>query len=113
MKGEGMEDWKPRYSGPDRSGICICGHRWDDHHLGVVMNLPYYEKTGEEYVPQECEYFGFNEMGGMENKDGKWIEHCGRYRDSLEEPRKEGKYCTSHENISTYSVEQAEAGKQQ
>ena len=27
------------YSGPDRKGICICGHKWDDHHLGVVLRI--------------------------------------------------------------------------
>jgi hypothetical protein len=21
-----------------KTGVCKCGHMWDDHHLGVVMN---------------------------------------------------------------------------
>lgn len=68
-----------RYSGPDRTGICKCGHLWDDHHLGVVMNSEYFEATHEAYVPQECEFFGFNEMGGL-NADGS--DHCHGYEDS-------------------------------
>jgi len=53
----------PMYSGPSRSGVCVCGHKWDDHHLGVVMNLDYADDTQEAYLPQECEFFGSNEMG--------------------------------------------------
>ena len=74
-----------RYSGPGRSGVCICGCSWDEHHLGVVMNKEYYEKTGEAYVPQECDHFGCNETGGMKfNKEtGEWEDHCFGYRDSM------------------------------
>src|SRR6266702_1036810 len=71
-----------RYSGPNRSGICKCGHSWRDHHLGVVMNVEHYEATGESYVPQECEFFGCNEMGGLD-RDGN--DHCGHYVDMMEE----------------------------
>lgn len=69
-----------RYSGPNRSGICICGHHWEDHHLGVVMNE--LETTGgrEAYIPQECEAYGFNETGGLDN-EGK--DHCFGYRDNM------------------------------
>ena len=76
--------WKPRYSGPNRSGICVCGHKWDDHHLGMVMNPEYYEATQEYCVPQECEFYGFNEMGGL---DAKGNLHCGCYRDTKDEGR--------------------------
>lgn len=73
----------PRYSGAGKSGICKCGHSWDDHHLGIVMNKEYYEQTGESYVPQECEFYGCNEEGGMmPNPEGEWIPHCGRYEDA-------------------------------
>jgi len=74
---------EPRYSGPNRSGICVCGCSWEDHHLGVVMNREYANETGEAYVPGECEAFGFNEVGGMKyNKaTGKWEDHCHSYRD--------------------------------
>ena len=73
--------YKPRYSGPDRSGICKCGHSWEDHHLGMVMQLKYIEETKEFYIPQECEHFGCNEMGGL---DAEGNEHCGSYVDSLD-----------------------------
>jgi hypothetical protein len=46
--------YKPRYSGPNRTGICKCGHSWEDHHLGCVMNKEYGDATQEAYVPQEC-----------------------------------------------------------
>lgn len=69
-----------RYSGPGRSGICVCGHKWEEHHLGVVLNPEYVNETGEAYIPQECEHFGFNEGGGL---DAEGEEHCHRYRDEM------------------------------
>lgn len=84
------EKWAPRYSGPNRTGTCKCGHAWDEHHLGVVMNTDYRRQTGEAYVPQECEHFGSNEVGGLEYvastdiSDGKWVDHCHNYKDELE-----------------------------
>jgi len=83
--------YEPRYSGPNRSGICVCGCPWDDHHLGIVMNQDYAEQTGEVYVPEECEAFGFNECGGQKVVDGRWVEHCNKYRDSLETSSLENK----------------------
>ena len=74
--------YEPLYSGPNKVGICICGHPWQEHHLSVVMNAEYREATGEACVPEECEHFGCNETGGMEYKDGKWIDHCHRYEDA-------------------------------
>ena len=76
-----MTNWKPRYSGPNRSGICQCGHSWEDHHLGMVLNKEYWEGTHEWYVPQECEYYGCNEEGGLD-EDGN--DHCSGYKDSLD-----------------------------
>jgi hypothetical protein len=76
-----MTVWLPRYSGPNRSGTCTCGHSWREHHLGCVMNAEYFEQTGECYVAQECEHFGWNETGGLD-ADGK--PHCGSYRDTRE-----------------------------
>ena len=73
------EKYEPRYSGPNRSGTCVCGHRWEDHHLGIVMNSVYAEATNESYAPQECEFFGFNEMGGLDAEGNK---HCNNYKDS-------------------------------
>ena len=37
------------------SGICTCGHPWDEHHLSVVMSMDYFLATDEQYVPEECE----------------------------------------------------------
>jgi hypothetical protein len=75
-----------RYSGEGRSGICKCGHNWDEHHLGVVMNREHFESTKEAYVPQECEHYGCNEEGGlMPGPDGEMIDHCFGYTDSLED----------------------------
>lgn len=73
---------QPLYSGPNRSGTCRCGHSWDRHHLSIVMNQKYFEETSEAYVPQECEAFGFNEMGGLDDNGN---DHCRGYRDTLDE----------------------------
>ena len=70
------------YSGPGRSGTCMCGHSWEDHHLGFIMNhtddSP--EAMKEAYLPQECEFFGSNEDGGL---DAKGNDHCWSYRDEM------------------------------
>ena len=76
-----------RYSGPGRTGICVCGHPAEEHHGGFVMNQEYYEATGEAYVFGECEHYGCNELGGMmpdpkHPRSRKWVPHCGEYRDS-------------------------------
>lgn len=78
---------KPRYSGPDRSGICVCGCRWDEHHLGLVMNQAYAEQTQEGYSPDECCAYGFNETGGLKynSETEEWENHCQRYKDTLDE----------------------------
>lgn len=68
----------PKYTGPDNAGFCLCGHPWTYHHLGIVLNPHYYNETGEEYVPQECERYGFNEHGGF-GPDGN--NHCQQYVD--------------------------------
>ena len=71
---------KAIYSGPGRSGVCVCGHSWKDHHLGMVMRADAVETDGgpEYYVPQECEHYGSNEDGG---KDADGNPHCDGYRD--------------------------------
>lgn len=72
------EVYQPRYSGPGKSGICVCGHSWQEHHLGFVLNEDYIRQTGEIYIPQECEAFGWNEDGGLD-EDGN--DHCFGYQD--------------------------------
>ena len=72
------------YSGPGRSGTCVCGHSWQDHHLGCVVRpgASYVQSGGvvweEAYVPQECEAYGCNEDGGL---DAEGNDHCHGYRD--------------------------------
>ena len=86
MKEEGYKEYEPRYSGPNRTGICVCGHGWEAHHLGMVMRKEYIEQTGEGYIAQECCFFGCNEYGGMmPTEDGPWVSHCYSYQDSGEE----------------------------
>ena len=70
--------YRPRYSGPGRTGICRCGHSWEDHHLSMVMNEDYVQQTGEPYIPEECEFYGFNETGGL---DAEGRPHCEYYRE--------------------------------
>lgn len=59
------------------SGTCKCGHSWQDHHLGIVANIEAAKIIGD-YLPQECEYYGCNEDGGLD-KEGN--PHCSRYID--------------------------------
>ena len=75
--------YEARYSGPGKTGICKCGCSWDRHHLGVVMNRDYSEQTEEAYLPEECESYGFNEVGGMKfnEETKKWETHCHKYED--------------------------------
>lgn len=78
------------------SGVCKCGCSWKDHHLGMIMRQDvtiaiklHYDKYFSHrqwdgvngyplYVPEECEHFGFNEMGGK-GPNGK--DHCYQYED--------------------------------
>lgn len=53
--------------------ICECGHKADDHHIS-------YSQTSGMYA-EECEFYGFNEEGGMkQEEDGTWVEHCMRFK---------------------------------
>ena len=66
------------------SGTCLCGHSYEDHHLGMIANPEAYKIMGA-YLPQECLYFGCNETGGLdENGDS----HCHGYTDK-DDPNKE------------------------
>ena len=71
--------WRPRYSGPGQTGICVCGHHYSDHHCGVVMNPDYLAQTGETVVPGGCEFYQCNEGEGLDDK-GKF--HCFNYVDA-------------------------------
>jgi hypothetical protein len=76
---------KAIYSGPNRSGVCVCGHTWEEHHLGMVVRADAIETDGgsEAYIPQECEHFGSNENGGL---DPEGSPHCSACRDTPAEP---------------------------
>lgn len=76
MKGTYYE-YQRRYSGSGRSGLCTCGHSWEDHHLGLVLNEDYRQATGEIYFPQECEFDQFEGISGPDDCG------CQRYRDAL------------------------------
>jgi len=45
------------------------------------MRQEYVEQTHEVYIPQECEAYGFNELGGLRCIDGYWVPHCNGYQD--------------------------------
>ena len=63
------------------SGVCKCGHSYEDHHLGVIMNEDTLDKLPKDhppYLPQECEHFGSNEMGGRD-LEGNY--HCDQYEE--------------------------------
>lgn len=73
--------WEPKIY----YGICVCGHEADDHHGGIALNEEYMEYCGKwngNYrIPEECEYYGFNEDGG---KDEEGNDHCHNYVDIIE-----------------------------
>ena len=45
----------------DEHLVCVCGHEWDDHHHGVVVNKAYfdYPLTIMGCIGEECEYNQF------------------------------------------------------
>ena len=72
-----MADFKKRIY----SGVCLCGHSYEDHHLSMVMNPEAYAIMGP-HLPAECVFFGTNEDAGLdENGD----DHCHGYVD-VDEP---------------------------
>lgn len=56
----------------DEESICICGHELQDHHRSWFR--------GGGALIDECEIEGANETGGMIYVDGKWVDHCQRFR---------------------------------
>lgn len=66
------------------TGICKCGHSWEDHHLGMIMNKDYLDALHKidpkhpPYIAEECEYYGFNECGGLDRNGNH---HCHRYEE--------------------------------
>lgn len=75
-------EYKPKYSGPGKSGICKCGHSWQDHHLMLVMRQEYVAATGEGYGVGACQRHGVNEAEGMMyDENGMLVDHCFGYED--------------------------------
>ena len=69
--------YKPQFI----SGMCRCGHPFDDHHLGMILNEDIFKQLPAGHPPyyaQECEAYGCNETGGL-GPDGE--PHCGHYID--------------------------------
>ena len=57
----------------DDGPMCVCGHYLADHHRSWL-------RGGFEFA-DECEYYGWNESGGMmQNAEGRWEEHCYRFK---------------------------------
>lgn len=52
--------------------LCICGHIVLEHHRSWF--------PGGSVLIEECEYYGSNEHGGAKFVDGKWIDHCQKFR---------------------------------
>lgn len=48
--------------------ICICGHKEEDHHIS------YFPGGGK--LVEECEYYGSNELGGLDS-EGNF--HCMQF----------------------------------
>ena len=68
------------YSKQLYSGKCLCGHSFEDHHGNLVMNEEAYAVMGPR-VASECEFFGCNEDGGLdENRKS----HCWHYVDEAD-----------------------------
>lgn len=47
----------------DENLVCYCGHKWEEHHHGVVMNPNYatYPLNIHGLIAQECEH---NQVNG-------------------------------------------------
>ena len=58
----------------DYKVLCTCGHMLEEHHLSYFMD------GSSRVLGEECEFYGFNESGGMMyNEEGQWVDHCYRF----------------------------------
>lgn len=53
-------------------GQCLCGHAFHEHH-----NATTFQEGPFRWSAQECEWYGFNEAGGV---DPGGRSHCQHYR---------------------------------
>jgi hypothetical protein len=64
----------------DEHLLCRCGHEWEEHHHGVVMNLAYndYPLNIRGCIAQECEH---NQVNGeyFLNKGEKKYCKCNNF----------------------------------
>lgn len=65
----------------DEHLMCYCGHEWEDHHHGVVMNPEYFDHplTIRGCMAQECEH---NQVNGeyFLNKGEKKYCECPNFK---------------------------------
>lgn len=65
----------------DENLVCRCGHTWENHHHGCVMNNKYatYPLNLNGLIAQECEY---NQMEGyfMPQKGEKTMCKCSSFK---------------------------------
>ena len=76
----GMLRFSLRHSNPKPivySGMCLCGHSVSSHHCCCVMD-PYAAKVLGDVVPDECNHFGSNELGGLDEAGEL---HCAGFVD--------------------------------
>lgn len=63
----------------DDGRMCVCGHYEADHHRSWFAVTKYTPNGGQ--LIEECEYYGWNESGGMmRNEEGRWQEHCYKFK---------------------------------
>lgn len=67
------------------SGMCICGHSYNQHHLMMCATQEAADAVGAPSVPGACLAYGCNEMEGLD-KDGN--PHCFQYVD-VDDPNRE------------------------
>jgi len=63
----------------DENLICTCGHKWEEHHHGCVMNPEYfdYPLTIQGLIAQECEHNQVNGEYFMNKGDKKYCKCPG------------------------------------
>ncbi len=52
------------------SGICVCTHPFQRHHISFALNPEYKKQTGECQIADECLHYGFNE--GTQRAASRW-----------------------------------------
>ena len=69
------------------NSLCKCGHTVEDHHNPLICKTNNFPIDTTKYCAEnrkdfphahgeECEYYGFNEMGGLIKIENEWVAHC-------------------------------------